>query len=63
MRAVRGGGGVEGLPSACTLTHLCALQIVQSTWILSNITWVWGDLFHPNDVVCGIMQFDCPGDR
>ena len=38
-------------------------KIVQSTWILSNFAWVWGDLFHPNEVVCPLMNFACDGDR
>ncbi len=38
-------------------------KIVQCTWILSNFAWVWGDLFHPNAVVCPLTNFSCDGDR
>jgi hypothetical protein len=49
--------------------HLCYFsphflaQIVQGTWILSNFTWVVGDLFFPDDRVCALMDFECNGDR
>jgi hypothetical protein len=36
---------------------------VQGTWILSNFSWVVGDLFYPDDRVCSLMDFECKGDR
>ena len=30
---------------------------------MANLAWVWGDMFQPNDVVCGLTEVGCDGDR